>query len=156
MTLFSIVHLLPNGILLSPLTWPLLSSNLAFLHEYLLALLQAQSLAYSPACCTGIHMGTGARICEKLSGNVEKMQALKVRRRPAQYKLFWSTASSLFIETSKLFLVLFCCRDELCPWACSAFKFPAVCEHGWASSQHSPRDSRALGTPHTDAAVTQL
>lgn len=122
MTLFSIVHLLPSGILMFPLTWPQLSSNLAFVHEYLFALLQAESLACSPACCTGIHMGTGASICEKLGGNVEKVQVLKVWRRPAHYKLFWSTASSLFIENSKLFLMLFCCRDEPCPWAWSAFK----------------------------------
>lgn len=59
-------------------------------------------------------MGIDDCICEKLSGNTEKVQALNVWRRPAHYKLFWSTASSLFIENSRHFLLLFCCRDEPC------------------------------------------
>lgn len=62
-------------------------------------------------------MGTGASICEKLGGNVEKVQALKVWRRPEHYKLFWSTVSSLFIENSKLFLMFFFFMDEPYPWA---------------------------------------
>lgn len=43
----------------------------------------------------------------------EKVQALKVWRRPAHYKLFWSTALSLFISNSRLFLMLYC-RNEPC------------------------------------------
>lgn len=89
-------------------------------------------------------MGTGASICEKLGGNVEKVQALKVWRRPEHYKLFWSTVSSLFIENSKLFLMFFFFMDEPYPWAWSAFKFPLYvntagpqspwCTSHWCSS----------------------
>jgi len=58
-------------------------------------------------------VGTGASICEQLDGNLEKIQALKVCRRPAHYKLFWSTALSLSVANSRLFLML-CCSGEPC------------------------------------------
>lgn len=51
-------------------------------------------------------MGTGASMCEQLGGNLEKVQAPKRCRKPAHYKLFWSTALSLFIANSRLFLML--------------------------------------------------
>lgn len=109
MTLFSLLHPLLCAIFLSPLSRPLLPSYLPFLLEYLWHcskgslqnVLLPAAQAYKRAQVPAVWWEPG------------KGLALKVWKRPAHHKLFQSTALSLFIANSTLFLML-CCRGEPC------------------------------------------
>lgn len=122
----------------SPFTRPLLASNLAFLHKYLLALLP--NIVSGMFSCL-LHRHTHEHRCQHLwearweCGNSAGSEGLE---KACTLEAFLSTASSLFTENS---LVL---QEWTLPWAWSAFKFPAVCEHGWPSSQHSHGDALPL------------